>query len=88
MTAYAKHNDLNLKKFYNWRSRLRKLGIFDQEKQIETQQHIEDPFQQVKIEAVTSMTNCRIHLPNGIIVECPIEAGMLSGILSQLKEVV
>jgi hypothetical protein len=58
--SYASLNSLDLKPFYNWKSLLSSKGLYH----CSTQRPF---FQKLKIERSTA--NCRLHLPNGAMVE-------------------
>jgi len=82
MTNYAKQYDLNVKKFYNWKSRLLKLGLLN------TEATEELSFQPVKLISPT-VTQCRIYLITGDKIDWPIGGSPknLSQILTALRDV-
>ena len=79
MTAYAAEHDLDLKRFYNWKSLLAKRGVLKT-------RTVEARFTEVRVDTAFAGTGWRLRFPNGCVLESDqANASLLNGVLSRLS---
>lgn len=87
MRAYAESQGLSVQTLYSWKQQLRQSGALAPASRTPVSTGTSPRFQRLEVIPGVDATHCRIELPNGVVVNWPVEADSqaLGVIISALR---